>query len=86
MGTTVDISQGGILIETSRPIETAQILLVSVDSNKQMLEIKGEVVHTRAVGPSKYLSGIKFIGSREEVMKIVKNFIIEHHSRSKQIR
>jgi c-di-GMP-binding flagellar brake protein YcgR len=86
MGTTVDISQGGIMIETSRPIESETLLLVSVDKDKKMLEIKGKVVYTRAIGPSKHLSGIEFIGSREEVMKIVKNLIIEFHSRTSPIR
>ena len=86
MGTTVDVSQGGIMIETSRPIETETLLLVSVDQNKQMLEIKGKVVYTRALNPSKHLSGIQFIGSAEEVMKMVKNIIIEFHSRKNPIR
>ena len=86
MGTTVDISQGGIMIETSRPIETEMLLLVSVDRNKKMLEIKGKVAYTRAIGPAKHLTGIQFMGSREEVMKIVKNLIIEFHSRKSPIR
>ncbi len=86
MGTTVDISQGGIMIETSRPIETQTLLLISVDRNKQVLEIKGKVAYTRSIGPSKHLAGIEFMGSREEVMKIVKNLIIEFHSRKSPIR
>lgn len=86
MGTTVDISQGGIMIETSRPIETKTLLLVSVDQNKKMLEIQGKVVYTRELSPSKHLSGIQFKGSPEEVMKIVKNLIIEFHSRKSPIR
>ena len=86
MGTTVDISQGGIMIETSRPVETETILLVSVDREKRMLEIKGKVVYTRSISASKHLAGIEFKGSREEVMKMVKNFIIEFHSRDKPIR
>lgn len=86
MGTTVDISQGGIMIETSRPIETKTILLVSVDKDKKVLEVMGKVVYTRAIGPSKHLSGIQFKGSPEEVMKMVKNIIIEYHSRKSPIR
>ena len=86
MGTTVDISKGGIMIETSRPIETETILLVSVDKNKKMLEIKGKVAYTRELNASKHLSGIEFQGSPEEVMKMVKNIIIEFHSRKSPIR
>ena len=86
MGTTVDISQGGIMIETSRPIETETLLLISVNRNKEMLEIKGKVAYTRTIGPAKHLAGIEFLGSREEVTKIVKNLIIEFHSRTNPIR
>ncbi|KPJ78484.1 MAG: hypothetical protein AMJ54_03115 [Deltaproteobacteria bacterium SG8_13] len=86
MGTTVDISQGGIMIETSRPIETETLLLVSVDRDKKVLEIKGKVVYTRTIGPSKHLAGIQFKGTPEEVMRMVKNLIIEFHSRKSPIR
>ena len=74
------------MIETSRPIETETLLLVSVDQNKKVLEIKGRVAYSRAIGPSKHLSGIQFKGSPEEVTEMVKNFIIEFHSRKSPIR
>ena len=86
MGTTVDVSQGGIMIETSRPIDAETILLVTVDKDKKMLEIEGKVVHSRNIGPSKYLTGIEFKGSRTEVMRVVKNLVIEFHSRKNPIR
>lgn len=86
MGTTVDISQGGIMIETSRPIETETLLLVSVNKDKKLVEIRGKVVHSRAIGPSKHLHGIQFKGSPEEVTKMVKSLIIEFHSRKSPIR
>ena len=86
MGTTVDISKGGIMIETSRPIETETLVLISVDKDKKMLEIKGKVVYTRELNASRHLSGIQFQGSAEEVMKMVKNIIIEFHSRKSPIR
>jgi c-di-GMP-binding flagellar brake protein YcgR len=81
MGTTVDISQGGTLLETSRPIEAEYILLMSIDLDNNMVETKGKVAHSRSVGPGKYLTGIQFLGEREEVTKVVKNFIIDYHSR-----
>jgi c-di-GMP-binding flagellar brake protein YcgR len=81
MGTTVDISQGGTLLETSRPIETEYILLLSIDLDDNVVETKGKVAHSRSVGPGKYLTGIQFLGEREEVTRVVKNFIIDYHSR-----
>ena len=86
MGMTVNISQGGALIETSRPITSSFVLLVSIDLKKNVLETKGRVVHSQEVDRSKYLTGIEFLGSKEEITRIVKNFIIDFHSRKSQIR
>ena len=86
MATTVDISQGGILIETSRPIDSEAIILISIDRDKKILEIKGRVVYCRKISPSKHLTGIEFAGSQKEAMDIVKNIVIEFHHRQKAIR
>lgn len=85
MGTTVDISQGGALIETSMPIESKYILLISIDLDENILESKGRVAHTRAVGSAKYLTGIQFLGPPKEVTEIVKNFILDYHNRKDEI-
>jgi len=81
MGTTVDISQGGALLETSRPIEAEYVLLMSIDLDNNVIETKGRVAHSRSVGPGKYLTGIQFLGERDDVTRVVKNFIIDFHSR-----
>jgi c-di-GMP-binding flagellar brake protein YcgR len=83
MGTTVNVSTGGVLIETSRPVDSKSITLMTVDREKNMLEIKGQVVHRRELGPSKHLTGIKFAASADEIKKILKHFIIEYHSQKK---
>ena len=81
MGRTVDISQGGTLLETSVPVDTELILLMSIDLENNIVETKGRVAHTRNEGPGKYLTGIEFLGPRDEVTQVVKNFIIDYHSR-----
>ena len=81
LGMTMNISQGGTLLETSRPIEAEYVLLMSIDPEKNMLQTKGRVAHSKSDGPSKYLTGILLLGSHEEITKIVKNFILDYHSR-----
>jgi hypothetical protein len=85
MGTTVDISQGGALLETAMPIESEYILLISIDLEENLLETKGRVAHSRPVGPAKYLTEIQFLGPPQEVTKIVRNFILDYHSRKDAI-
>ena len=84
MGKTVNISQGGTLLETTRPIESDFILLMTIGLNDKVIQTKGEVVHTRAVDSGKYYTGIRFQGDREKVIQIVKSFIIDYHKQKNQ--
>jgi len=84
MGKTVDISQGGALLETGRPIESEYILLLSIDMEKKVVETRGRVAHSRPSGPSRYLTGIEFLGPREEVTAVIRNLVVEYHRRRSQ--
>jgi hypothetical protein len=86
MGKTVNISQRGTLLETTRPIESEYILLMTIDLNNKVIQAKGEVVHTRSVGSGKYLTGIHFQGNREEVIQVVKSFILDYHKQKNQVQ
>ena len=81
MGATRNISQSGALLETSRPITSKYIMLITIDLEKNIMETKAEVVHSRQEESGKYLTGIQFIGSSEDIKKMIKNFIIDYHRR-----
>ena len=81
MGKTVDISQGGVLLETGRPIESEYILMLSIDLEKKLVETKGRVAHCRPEGSSKFLTGIKFEGTPDEVTKVIRNLVVDYHRR-----
>lgn len=86
MGKTVNISQRGTLLETTRPIESEYILLMTIDLNNKVIQAKGEVVHTRSVESGKYLTGIHFQGNHEEVIQVVKSFILDYHKQKNQVQ
>jgi hypothetical protein len=86
MGKTVNISQGGVLLETTRPIESEYILLMTIDLNNKVVQTKGEVVHMRSVGSGKYFTGIRFQGDREHIIQVVKSFIIDYHKQKNQVQ
>jgi c-di-GMP-binding flagellar brake protein YcgR len=78
MGVVLDISRGGILIETRFPIEADSISLMILDSNNRLVEIKGTVLHSHKTDSGKYKSGICFLGSEKEkdqfAVKLVKAY------------
>lgn len=85
MGTTRNISQSGALLETSRPIEGKYIMLITIDLQKNVMEAKAEVIHSQKQASGKYLTGIHFTGSADDIKKIIKTFILQHHLRKDNI-
>jgi predicted Zn finger-like uncharacterized protein len=77
----IDISRGGILLETPHPIESGMISLMAIDLDNKLIEIKGELVYCRKTAAGIYHSGIKFVGSNEQVVKFVVRLIKEYNHR-----
>ena len=46
MGTALNLSQGGLLLETYLPVKAQFILIMYIDLEGQLVKIKGKVVHT----------------------------------------
>jgi c-di-GMP-binding flagellar brake protein YcgR len=72
MGEAIDISQGGILLKTPLPIESDYVFLTSIDTENNMIEIKGKVAHYRSTESGEFLTGIRFLGTHEEKIQVVK--------------
>ncbi len=66
MGKTLDISQGGILIETHIEIEAKFIMLLALSFEEDLIDIKSEVAYSRKADSGMYESGIKFLEINEE--------------------
>jgi hypothetical protein len=72
VGETVNISQGGILIKTPLPIEAEYILLTTIDLENNTIDIKGKVAHSQRDESGKFETGIRFLGTHDEKIQIVK--------------
>jgi hypothetical protein len=72
VGETINISQGGILLKTPLPIESEFIMLTTIDLENNTIDIKGKVAHSRRDESGKFATGIRFLGTQEEKIKMVK--------------
>ena len=45
MSRALDISRGGILLETACPIESGCLSMMTVDMDNNLIEIKGELIY-----------------------------------------
>ena len=77
MGRTLDISEGGLLIETHDKIEAKYILMLAVGFEDELVDIKCEVVYSRPGNNNMYESGVSFIEANEKVIRIIQRLSAE---------
>jgi c-di-GMP-binding flagellar brake protein YcgR len=75
MGEAMNISQGGILLKTPLPIESEYILLTTIDLENNTIDIKGKIAHSQRDESGKFETGIRFLGTHEEKIQIVKSLV-----------
>jgi predicted Zn finger-like uncharacterized protein len=80
LGIAMDISKGGILLQTPDAIQSNLIILAATDRKNNLFEVKGELAYSERIFFGTFFSGIKFIESNERVQKFIVNLIKEYNS------
>ena len=75
VGKTLDISQGGLLMETQVPIMAKYVMLMSIDIKDELIKIKGQVAYCREKAPKTFHIGVCFKEANERVREIVVGMI-----------
>ena len=75
LGKTINVSLGGILIETNNPIGTQDILLMTIGIDDEIMNMKGKVVYCRAEDSGMFRTGIQFLEAKENIQLFVTNLI-----------
>jgi predicted Zn finger-like uncharacterized protein len=83
LGIALDVSKGGILLETPYPIETetGRIALAATDGANQLYEVRGKLIYSKKESTGTYLSGIEFVGIDERVTEFITKLIKEYKYR-----
>ena len=76
MGRTLNISEGGILLETHIPMDLRNAIALDVGLEDDLINIKGTVVFSGAGKDKKYEAGIEFLEMSDSTLDILKKFII----------
>ena len=82
-GTAIDVSQGGILLETTEKIDTKSISIITTSSNNKLIEIKATVLYTRQVDSEKFQNGISLQGNPGENLRFVTGLVHAYLLRKK---
>ena len=80
IGMARDISPGGMLLETSTPINTTDINITASTRDNQPLEATGSVIYSMQVEAGKYNTGIFFMSSSTEAARFVESVLLEYET------
>lgn len=83
MGVALNVSQGGMLIESDRIIDANYIKIVFVSYDNEVLSIVGSVVYSRKTKNGKTKTGLCFHGNNSESLKFVTNLIRAYYYRKR---
>ena len=75
MGRTLNVSKGGILLETHHPLKQGQSVVITIALNEDIVEIDGHVVYIKPGEDKLFCSGIEFSKIDKEGERVVKNYI-----------
>ena len=79
LGVILDISLGGMLIETDDTIEANYVEIVFVNYENKIMSIVGSIVHSRKSENGRAKTGLCFHGGDSENVKIATNLIRTHY-------
>jgi len=79
LGVILDISLGGMLIETDDIIKANYVEIVFVNHEHKLMSVVGSIVHSRKSENGKAKTGICFHGADSENVKIATNLIRTHY-------
>jgi hypothetical protein len=82
MGKTLDVSKGGVLLETHIPLEPDSLIMVSIGFEENTADIYGDIIYSREKedDDSKFESGIKFHDITMEGHSTLNKFIQKFNS------
>ena len=71
-GKGINVSLGGILIETHNPIKPQDITLIVISIKDEVIYIKGRTIYCREEDSGKFRTGIQFLETNEKIISFVK--------------
>ena len=81
MAAALDISQGGLLLETTQQIEPGNVILITADEQDRIVEINGKAAYCCETGFGKFNVGVSFQGTHDENIQFVKCMIRANYYR-----
>lgn len=76
MGRTLNVSEGGILLETHVPIDPQCIVCLTIGMEDDLMHFRGKIIHSRERDDGKFESGVEFVEMDKQKLRFLKQYII----------
>jgi c-di-GMP-binding flagellar brake protein YcgR len=76
MGRTLNVSEGGILLETHVPLDPHYMVTVTIALEDELVEFRGRIVHSTKREDGGFTSGIEFIEVGEERRRYLRQYVM----------
>lgn len=73
-GRAINVSLGGILVESHNPITPQDVTLIVINIEDEFIYIKGRIIYCREEDSGKFRTGIQFLETNEKII----SFVIKH--------
>jgi Tfp pilus assembly protein PilZ len=79
MGRTRNVSEGGLLLETHRPLAEGQAVLITLGLKNDTVQLEGRIMHqeppARLSGETRHCAGVKFTAMSKQDTEALKKYI-----------
>jgi len=76
MGRTLNVSEGGILLETHVPIDQHHVVTLTIALEEELMAFKGRVAHATKLKDGGFLSGIEFTEMDEKKRQFFRQYVL----------
>ncbi len=77
MGRTLNVSKGGILLETYNPVDSEHTMVLTIGLKDNMVDIKGKIIHFGTDEDGKVKSGTQFIEMDKKTLLTLEAYVAE---------
>lgn len=81
MGRTLNISIGGILMETHIKLESGQQVMITLGLENDLIDVMGKIIHSTPHADGMYHNGIEFFHVSAEDRRIINTYVDAFHTK-----
>jgi hypothetical protein len=75
MGRTLNVSEGGILLETHVPLDPQHLILLDIALDDDLMQFRGRIAHTRKREDGRIESGVAFVDLDEKKTQFLRQYV-----------